>query len=146
MSAVNIHLPETLHKQVQELAEQEGMTLESFVTLAGIHALAWINARIGRGYIVLSEYLKAVVMRHAPKGDVHVIPVYGHLDVFMGTHAARDVFPTIVNELLLTNIEAYSCFVTFFEIVFLCDSWRKIPTWFLFAVFPLTLFLCDSSR
>jgi hypothetical protein len=24
---------------------------------------------------------------------------YGHLDMFMGQHAARDIFPTIVSEL-----------------------------------------------
>jgi glycosyltransferase involved in cell wall biosynthesis len=49
----------------------------SRVTLAGIHALAWINARIGRGYVVLSDYLGSVVTRHAPEGPVHIIPVYG---------------------------------------------------------------------
>ncbi len=49
----------------------------SRLTLTGIRALAWINARTGGGYIVLSEYLKTVVLRQAPRGEVHVIPVYG---------------------------------------------------------------------
>ena len=49
----------------------------SRTTLAGIHALAWINARVGRGYVVLSEYLKGVVSRYAPGRQVRVIPVYG---------------------------------------------------------------------
>ena len=33
--------------------------------------------------------------RHA----VHVVPGYGHLDMFMGSNAHRDVFPTILEEL-----------------------------------------------
>jgi glycosyltransferase involved in cell wall biosynthesis len=49
----------------------------SSVALAGIHALAWINARVGRGYVVLSDYLRSVVSRHATGRQVHVIPVYG---------------------------------------------------------------------
>lgn len=31
--------------------------------------------------------------------ELHLFPRYGHLDVFMGAHAAVDVFPTIVAEL-----------------------------------------------
>jgi hypothetical protein len=27
------------------------------------------------------------------------VPNYGHLDIFMGAHAAHDVFPDIVSEL-----------------------------------------------
>ena len=49
----------------------------SSLTLAGIHTLAWLNARVGRGYVVLSEYLGTVVSRHARGRDVRVIPVYG---------------------------------------------------------------------
>lgn len=49
----------------------------SSVTLAGIHALAWANARVGRGYVVLSDYLRTVVARYAPGRRVLVIPVYG---------------------------------------------------------------------
>lgn len=38
--------------------------------------------------------------RHAPKRTrLHVFDGYGHLDVFMGQYAARDIFPTIVREL-----------------------------------------------
>jgi pimeloyl-ACP methyl ester carboxylesterase len=38
--------------------------------------------------------------RHG-RGDyqVHVFPEYGHLDIFMGKDAARDVFPTIIGAL-----------------------------------------------
>jgi hypothetical protein len=37
------------------------------------------------------------------RGDyaVHVFPAYGHLDMFMGKDAARDVFPTITAALHL---------------------------------------------
>jgi hypothetical protein len=38
--------------------------------------------------------------RHAPgRHTAHYFPGYGHLDVFMGDRAHRDVFPTIVSEL-----------------------------------------------
>jgi hypothetical protein len=38
--------------------------------------------------------------RHAPRRTaLHVFEGYGHLDMFMGRRAARDVFPTIVAEL-----------------------------------------------
>jgi pimeloyl-ACP methyl ester carboxylesterase len=38
--------------------------------------------------------------RHAPgRHSLHVLPGYGHLDVFMGKDAARDTFPTIIDEL-----------------------------------------------
>jgi len=30
---------------------------------------------------------------------LHVVPRYGHLDMFMGQDAARDVFPMILNAL-----------------------------------------------
>ncbi|WP_426302636.1 alpha/beta hydrolase [Arthrobacter sp. R-11] len=38
--------------------------------------------------------------RHRPGKDaLHLIPGYGHLDVFFGAHAWRDTFPIIVKEL-----------------------------------------------
>jgi hypothetical protein len=30
--------------------------------------------------------------------EYHELPGYGHLDVFIGKHAARDVFPLIIDE------------------------------------------------
>lgn len=40
------------------------------------------------------------LQRHAPgRHALHHLPGYGHLDVFMGKDAARDVFPTIIEEL-----------------------------------------------
>jgi len=46
-------------------------------TLAAIHVLAWLNARLGHRYVVLSDYLRNVVSTYAPDSMVHVIPVYG---------------------------------------------------------------------
>jgi hypothetical protein len=38
--------------------------------------------------------------RHDPgRHTLHVVPGYGHLDVFMGKHAGRDVFPAMLAEL-----------------------------------------------
>ena len=38
--------------------------------------------------------------RLAPgRHSLHVVPGYGHLDVFLGKHADRDWFPLIVGEL-----------------------------------------------
>lgn len=38
--------------------------------------------------------------RHqAGRHTLHILPGYGHLDVFMGKNAARDVFPIIIDEL-----------------------------------------------
>ena len=37
---------------------------------------------------------------HDPgRHSLHFLPGYGHLDVFLGKHAARDVFPLILEEL-----------------------------------------------
>ena len=64
----------------------------SNATLAGIHVLAWLNARIGRGYVVLSEYLRSVVSRYAGGASIHVIPVYGvDRDVFSTSSTDRSV-------------------------------------------------------
>ncbi len=42
----------------------------------------------------------AFLERHRPGfHSLHVIPNYGHLDIFMGQYAARDVFPIILQEL-----------------------------------------------
>lgn len=45
--------------------------------LAAVSALARVNARLARGYVVLSEHLGRVVRDHGARGDVHVVPVYG---------------------------------------------------------------------
>jgi len=38
--------------------------------------------------------------RHAPgRHSLHIVPGYGHLDVFVGKRADKDWFPLIVDEL-----------------------------------------------
>jgi glycosyltransferase involved in cell wall biosynthesis len=49
----------------------------STATLAAIHVLGWLNGLVGRGYVVLSDYLRSVVSRYAADRHVQVIPVYG---------------------------------------------------------------------
>jgi predicted transcriptional regulator len=55
MSAVSIELPESLQKQVRELAEQEGITLEYFVALAvaekmaSLRTVEYLRERAARG-------------------------------------------------------------------------------------------------
>jgi hypothetical protein len=43
------------------------------------------------------EYLR----QHRTGDSLHVLPTYGHLDVFLGKHAADDVYPAILGELNL---------------------------------------------
>ena len=49
----------------------------SRLTLVAIHLLGYLNGRLGRGYIVLSQHLHEVVRRYSPDAPVHVVPVYG---------------------------------------------------------------------
>jgi glycosyltransferase involved in cell wall biosynthesis len=43
----------------------------------GLRLLAWLNARLGRQYIVLSGYLEAIVRGHGTSRPVDVVPIYG---------------------------------------------------------------------
>ena len=45
--------------------------------LLGLHALARLNAVLGRNYVVLSRFLREVVTGHGARGSIDVIPVYG---------------------------------------------------------------------
>lgn len=49
----------------------------SRLTLSAIHALGWVNARVGRRFVVLSEYLRSVICAYASDPTVRIIPVYG---------------------------------------------------------------------
>ena len=63
-----------------------------FVLLAGRENLCFLPESQER----TAEHLD----RHAPgRHTLHLLDGYGHLDVFMGRYAARDVFPLIVEEL-----------------------------------------------
>ena len=53
-----------------------------------------------RCFLPESQRLTYEYLRQHRRGDtLHVLPTYGHLDVFLGRHAADDVFPAILGEL-----------------------------------------------
>ncbi len=58
-----------------KLRQQGGRT--SSPALRVLQTLAWINARLGRGYVVLSDHLSEVVRQHGTCRPVHRIPIYG---------------------------------------------------------------------
>ncbi|MDO9103753.1 MAG: esterase [Methylovulum sp.] len=54
-----------------------------------------------RCFLPISQVLSHAYFS-ALRGDyhsLHILPGYGHLDVFMGKHAAQDIFPLILQEL-----------------------------------------------
>ena len=56
---------------------------------------------LNRCFLAESQTRTHAFLERARPGyhTLHVLPTYGHLDVFMGRHAARDVFPLIAAEL-----------------------------------------------
>jgi hypothetical protein len=63
-----------------------------FVLFAGADNRCFLPASQQRTYDYLDRYRPGV-------HRLHVIPGYGHLDVFMGRYAARDTIPLIVRDL-----------------------------------------------
>ncbi|HXV86476.1 MAG TPA: glycosyltransferase [Gemmatimonadales bacterium] len=60
--------------------------------LLALNAVARLNARLGRHYIVLSEHLGQVVRSHGGAARVSVVPVYGvDLNVFQPAQESREV-------------------------------------------------------
>ena len=55
MSTLSIRLPESLHKQVKELAESEGVSMNQFIALAvaekmsALMTVEYLEERAGRG-------------------------------------------------------------------------------------------------
>src|SRR5215471_8903201 len=45
--------------------------------MLGLKALARLNAAVGRDYVVLSSFLRDVVLGHGARGAIEVVPVYG---------------------------------------------------------------------
>lgn len=76
----------------EDVAERPPKTDARFVFLAGAQNQCFLPESQRRTYEHLSRYRPGY---HA----LHVIPGYGHLDIFMGKNAARDVFPLIQAEL-----------------------------------------------
>lgn len=55
MSTLSLRLPDSLHKRVRELAQQEGISINQFVStavaekMAALMTLDYLEARAGRG-------------------------------------------------------------------------------------------------
>lgn len=62
----------------------------SSLTLSGLRSLAWVNARIGQRYVVLSHHLEQVVREHGGSLPIHTIPIYG-VDTAVFTPRTRDL-------------------------------------------------------
>ncbi|HEX8179998.1 MAG TPA: alpha/beta fold hydrolase [Pyrinomonadaceae bacterium] len=75
-----------------DFCAQAPQTDARFVLTAGAKNLCFLPESQRRTFAWLDEQRKGY---HA----LHVFPTYGHLDVFMGKHAANDTFPTILAEL-----------------------------------------------
>ena len=63
--------------------------------------IVFLAGAMNRCFTAESQRLShAWYARHVPgRTALHVFEPYGHLDVFMGDHAAQDIFPTIASEL-----------------------------------------------
>jgi hypothetical protein len=68
------------------------LTDARFVLLAGDQNRCFLPESQRRTFAYLDSYQQG---RHA----LHILPGYGHLDVFMGRYAARDTIPLILSEL-----------------------------------------------
>lgn len=76
----------------EDVAERPPETDARFIFLAGALNRCFLPESQHRTYERLAQ-------RRPGYHALHVIPDYGHLDIFMGQDAARDVFPLILTEL-----------------------------------------------
>ena len=76
----------------RDYTAQEPQTDARFAFVAGERNLCFLPASQIRTFEFLSRFRPG---HHA----LHVLPGYSHLDVFLGRHAGRDVFPLILREL-----------------------------------------------
>ncbi|HYO50056.1 MAG TPA: alpha/beta fold hydrolase [Chloroflexia bacterium] len=81
------------HKELPaDFAAQAPMTDARFALLAGRKNRCFLPVSQVESYKYLDKHSKG---RHS----LHILPTYGHLDVFMGKNAVRDTFPLILSEL-----------------------------------------------
>jgi hypothetical protein len=83
---------ETLEGLPEDYTAREPQTDARFVLLAGERNLCFLPDSQRRTYNFLSRF------RPGYHG-LHVVPGYSHLDMFLGSSAAQDVFPVILDEL-----------------------------------------------
>jgi len=88
----NLLSVEDLADLPRDFTEQAPLTDARFAFFAGEDNLCFLPESQVKSY----EYFSA----HRPNfHSINILPNYGHLDVFMGKHAARDTFPLIIQEL-----------------------------------------------
>ncbi|MDN5843078.1 MAG: esterase [Alcaligenaceae bacterium] len=76
----------------KDLAAQPPQTDARFVLIAGAVNDCFLADSQRRTF----QWLEG----HAPgRHQLHILPGYGHLDIFIGTHAARDVYPVMSDAL-----------------------------------------------
>jgi hypothetical protein len=83
---------ESLPGLPKDLAAGAPATDARFSFFAGEKNLCFLPESQRRSF----AYFDAIRSRYH---SLHVLPGYGHLDVFLGEHAARDIFPTMIDEL-----------------------------------------------
>jgi pimeloyl-ACP methyl ester carboxylesterase len=76
----------------EDLAEREPQTDARWVFLAGAENHCFLPESQRRSFEHLERFRPGY-------HSLHVVPDYGHLDMFMGQDASRDVFPLILAEL-----------------------------------------------
>jgi hypothetical protein len=76
----------------QDFTAQPPMTDARFAFFAGINNLCFLPESQKQTYAFFNSHRKNY-------HSLHLIPNYGHLDIFMGQNAAKDVFPVIAAEL-----------------------------------------------
>jgi pimeloyl-ACP methyl ester carboxylesterase len=75
-----------------DFAAQPPQTDARFALFAGVDNLCFLPESQRRTHAYLEEHRKNY-------HTLNVVPDYGHLDIFMGQNAVRDVFPLILKEL-----------------------------------------------
>jgi hypothetical protein len=76
----------------QDFAAQPSASDARFAFFAGANNLCFLPLSQQRSHAFLDAQRPGV-------HSLHIVPNYGHLDMFMGEHAARDVFPLMLSEL-----------------------------------------------
>jgi hypothetical protein len=88
----NLLSVEDLADLPRDFTEQAPLTDARFAFFAGEDNLCFLPESQVKSY----EYFSA---HRQNFHSLNILPNYGHLDVFMGKHAARDTFPLIIQEL-----------------------------------------------
>ena len=90
-------VPAEVHAELPaNFATQEPRTAARFAFFAGLNNLCFLPESQQRSFDFFNSWRKNF-------HTLHLLPNYGHLDVFMGKNAAKDIFPLICDELARTD-------------------------------------------